>query len=151
MPSATTPESRAMPGNVPAPELLRRPSHRNYVGRITAALALSTCCNRRQTRARVPGNPCPAHKLNSLSRKINETPARHRTFWPIAYEIALLASIVPPGVAGPLMLRDCRAAAGTARYQAPGLIHLRRAIDTPDIPQRVANLADRRQRAKRLA
>ena len=140
-----------MPGNVPAPELLRRPSHRNYIGRITAAPALNTCYNRRQTRAPVPGNPRPARKLNSLSHKISEMPARHRTFWSIAYEIALLASIVPPGVAGPLMLRDCRAVAGTARYQAPGLIHLRRAVDPPDIPQRIADLADGRQGPERVA
>ena len=140
-----------MPGNVPAPELLRRPSppepHR---------------ADPRSTRAKYllqpPSNPCArtrqsvsARKLNSLSHQVSETPAAHRTFWPIAYEIALLASIVPPGVAGPLMLRDCRAVAGTARYQAPDLIHLWRAVDTPDIPQRIAYLADRRQSRKCLA
>jgi hypothetical protein len=69
MPSATAPDPGPCPVTCPLQNCSGVPSHRNCTGPITAALALDTCGNRRQTRARVPDNPCSRSQASLAIRQ----------------------------------------------------------------------------------
>lgn len=153
MPGTSAPAPRPRPGNMPAPELSRRATRRETrQAGSRMHPPLGTSFDRCQTYPHVPATSCnllasktpfdrqdrgapagaPRHLVNRL---------RDSLYWPVSYRSDCQSA------------RDARLSRGHAPLfcaaqsavspAASALVDLRRPVDTPDIAQRVANLADR--------
>jgi len=157
MPSATTPDPGTCPVTCPLQNCSGVPRTGTMIGPINAARALDTCCNRRQTRARVPDNPCcrPRARLairpgqrdarrasNVLALRLRDrSTGEYRTAW----------GRWSADVAGLSRSAWYRLLPGHPARRDRASVNLGRAVDTPDIPQRVADLANCCQRPQRIA